>query len=372
MKNNLFFLFAFLFLLGCSHSGSKHKTTATLATFESDEGSFYQEAFSGLFFEKTDAAGNYIFWSHSDRGPNADSFKDEKTQLIHRPFAEPGFQPYLMRFLYDPRSNRISQVKKIGLVSKDGKPLTGLPNTRKSEKRTGDEKPVDLKNRPLPYDVTGIDPEGICIQANHFWMADEYGPSLLKVSRYGTLLKRYFPGERGLASKLLLRRLNRGFEGIACAQGKIYLALQSPLPADGDKTLIIEFNPSLEKTESEYYYQFEAQADKIGDMVAADGGLYLIEQNSLVGEKSFHKVFFVEPSKPFSGKLLPKKLVIDLVDAGYDFADKVEGLAITPKRELFFINDVDFGLAGPIDRARNKPVMDPKKKSVLGHVKLTE
>lgn len=367
------FVFSVMFLMinGCSH-----KPMAILKLSKFPEGK--AEAFSGLFYDGTGPEGELIFWTHSDRGPNADSFQDKNTGQIHRPFVEPGYQPRWIKFSYNPKTNQIHYKEEIRLTLANGKAITGLPNQPAKKNRTGDETPVTLKNIKLAFDPMGIDPEGLCKQGDHFWMVEEYGPSLLKFDLKGRLIKRYVPkgylGKQNetlrevLPVALMRRKLNRGFEGVACSGDKLYAGLQSPLAEDGNKTIIVEFDPEKEVVSKVLYYPMDKVADKIGDMVFKGDRLLILEQNSEVGPESFHKVFEVDVRN--SEKLLRKTLLIDLVKIGYDFADKVEGLAITESDTLFFVNDNDFGLAGPIDEKTKKAIIDPSKESILGHIEL--
>lgn len=360
-----------LMINGCSH---KSVSQLKLTKFPTGK----TEAFSGLFYDGINSDGELIFWTHSDRGPNADSFQDKNTGLIHRPFVEPAYRLRWIKFSYNPKTNQIQYKEEIGLTLPNGRAITGLPNLPAKKNRTGDETPVTLKNIKLAFDPMGIDPEGLCKQGSYFWMVEEYGPSILKFDHKGRLVKRYVPkGYLGKQSKILRevlpenlmrRKLNRGFEGIACSQDKIYAGLQSPLAEDGNKTIIVEFDPEKEVVNKVFYYPLDKTADKIGDMVFKGDRLLVLEQNSEVGPESFHKVFEVDVSKP--EKLLRKTLLMDLVKIGYDFADKVEGLAITENDTLFFVNDNDFGLAGPIDERTKKAILDPSKESVLGHIEL--
>lgn len=359
-----------LMINGCSH---KSVPKLIVTSFPSGK----TEAFSGLFYEGVNSDGELIFWTHSDRGPNADSFKDKNTGLTYRPFVEPGYQPRWIKFVYSPKKNQIQYKEEIGLTLPNGRAITGLPNLPAKKNRTGDETPVTLGNIKLAFDSMGIDPEGLCKQGEHFWMVEEYGPSILKFNQKGRLIKRYLPqGYFGKQSEvlrevlpevLMRRKLNRGFEGIACSKDKLYAGLQTPLAEDGKKTIIIEFDPKMEVVSKVLFYPMDKDADKIGDMVFKGDRLLVLEQNSEVGPESFHKVFEVEMTNE---KLLQKRLLIDLVKIGYDFADKVEGLALTEGGMLFFVNDNDFGLAGPIHEKTKKAVIDPSKKSILGHIEL--
>lgn len=342
------------------------------------EGPVSVEAFSGLTYEGQTAEGEYIFWSHTDRGPNADADKNN-----NRPFVNPAFQPRLTQFKIGLDRPYASYMQTIALTLPDGKPMSGLPNVLPSKGRIGDETPVALNGTTLPLDPMGIDPEAICFAGEHIWLAEEYGPSLLKFDRKGQLVTRYVPqgsfakGKRPafvkdvLPTELLTRKMNRGFEGMTCLAGKIYVAIQSPLPADKKNILITEFDPYEERVTRSFYYPLESMdADKIGDLAHTKGKLLVLEQNSKTGPESFHRIYEIDPNETPQKGVAKKRLFLDLVKAGYDFADKVEGMIMIDAHRIAIINDNDFGLVGTIDEKTKTAVIDPKKKSRLAIIKI--
>lgn len=341
------------------------------------EGAVSVEAFSGLTYEGQSAEGDFIFWSHTDRGPNAEA---EKT---NRPFVDPKFQPRLTQFRVHPARATATYMQTLYLTLPDGKPMTGLPNVLPAKGRIGDETPVTLAGETLALDPTGIDPEAICFAGEHIWLAEEYGPSLLKFTRQGKLVKRYVPqgyylnGRRPayvkdiLPAELLTRKMNRGFEGMTCLAGKIYVAIQSPLPADEKNILITEFDPYEERVTRSFYYPLESMdADKIGDLAHTNGKLLVLEQNSKTGPDSFHRIYEIDPNETAQKGVATKRLFLDLVTAGYDFADKVEGMIMIDEKQIAVINDNDFGLVGTIDAKTKTAVIDPKKRSRLAIITL--
>lgn len=345
MKGQALLFILLLFQFSCSGIQNKNSKEIELYPLGKLEG------LSGLFLDSENQE-EWIFWTHTDRGPNTNEII-EKGQM-KRPFVRPDFRPYWTKFSLNKKSQEIKILNQVELS------LTGLPN------KNQDELPVDLTGKVLKRDPMGIDPESICMDEEFVWMGEEYGPSILKFTKEGKFLKRYGPSE--FPEKIKNRKLNRGFEGLACAGNKIYAILQSPIPADGNKILIIEFNPKTEKTEREFYYPLDSlDADKIGDMSFKDNHFYVIEQNSKTGKESFHKIFKFNLNNTDEKGLLVKELVVDLVEVGFGFADKIEGLAILDNHHLAIVNDNDFGLSGKIDKS-NKPSIDRDKKTVLGIV----
>jgi len=130
-----------------------------------------------------------------------------------------------------------------------GDALSGLPPSGTDARAV--EPAIDITGAVLPPDPGGADTEGLAISPDgSFWVADEYGPSLLHVDPDGSVLERWVPAGtealfagahypiRGALPPLAgRRRLNRGFEGLALsADGRfLHLAFQSPLAHPDEK-----------------------------------------------------------------------------------------------------------------------------------------
>lgn len=323
-----------LLLVSCSTTPKDKKTTiAELPGFLAN---------SGLFLEKQ-IGDEYILWTHTDRGPNGTEYKSGLETL--RPFLEPDFHPYWVQFSFNFKTKQTTVLKKISLD------VTGLPN------QPGDELPVDINGKVLNRDSKGIDPESICFEGNYAWMGEEYRPSILKIDLSGKVLNRYVPG-KALPPIIRKRKVNRGFEGLACYNNKVYAILQSPLPDDKNLIRIMEFDPHTETVTREFLYPLDSMnADKIGDLtVSSDGTFYVIEQNSETGPQSFHKIFSFRLGGSYQ---LQKKFEVDLVKEGFDFADKLEGLVVTDDY-FIVVNDNDFGIEN------NK--FNPQRKSWIAFI----
>mgnify|MGYP003393111978 CR=1 FL=1 len=321
------------------------------------------QAFSGLFYEGTNKSGELIFWTHSDRGPNADAIGKQ------RPFLWPDFVPTITQFKLNISTGEIVYLKETALTMPDGKNISGLPNSTK------DETPITMNSEVLPYNTMGMDAEAICLVDNHLWLADEYGPSLFKFNLDGVLVKRFVPTghisrkhelvRETFSTDLMTRELNRGFEGMTCTNDKIYLALQSPLPHEKQNVRIIEFDIKSESVKRTLLYPLDSMdTDKIGDLAVYQGELLVLEQN-----KSIHNVYAVDFANSKKNEPMKKRLFVDLVKEGFDFAEKIEGITIVENKYLAVLNDNDFGLTGNINSDKT-PEIDPKKISVLGMIKL--
>jgi len=184
--------------------------------------------------------GENEFIGISDRGPNG---QVEINGTARRTFPLPKFAPHLTRFKL--QAGRIEIVGSTVLTGGDGKPLTGLSN------QEGEERLYETADAtaPLPFDPSGVDPEGIRLFPDgKFLIAEEYGPSVLVVNTNGQVLVRYVPENKPLPGatypvKAILpavlsqRRTNRGFEALALASDgrTAYVMLQSPLSGTADE-----------------------------------------------------------------------------------------------------------------------------------------
>lgn len=370
--------------------------------------------FSGLFFEGWQG-NQMVFVTHSDRGPNAEPLDVNQDGVDERPFPLPRFQPELVRFAVDPKRGSVQILQRIGLTRQDGTPLTGLPNVAGQDGLAlSDEVPVDLRGQPLPLDPWGADLEGVVRTPDgHYWMGDEYRPSLYEFDARGRLVNRYIPvgaGAAGAGGTEVLpavysqRRINRGFEAVAHADGKIYAFLQSPLDNPdvandasskaSRNVRILAFDLTTRQVTGEYLYVLEGgSSDKIGDAVALGNGRFLlIERDSATGAGAKKAVYRIDlnaatdlsglaPSIVGPGGSLEamnatalqtariqpvrKELYLDLVAAGYTFADKAEGLALVDAETLAVINDNDFGLSGAFDPATGRLVPNPSPQASI-------
>ncbi|MBD2107154.1 choice-of-anchor I family protein [Nodosilinea sp. FACHB-13] len=377
--------------------------------------------FSGLTFEGYTANGNLKFITHTDRGPNG-----EPTG-INRPFLLPDFAPEIIRFELDRSTGALALTERIQLQSAPGDLLTGLPNTAISDNASqpyNDEVPVDLQGNVLKRDALGADLEGIVTAPDGtFWMVDEYRPAIYHFDSSGVLIDRFVPegtaaavgeaegtfGTEALPAVLAQRRQNRGFEGVAFQDGKVYAFVQSPIRnpdtlsngvLNGSTNIrIVEFDPTTQTTR-QFLYQMDngpavsetdSRADKIGDAVAIGNGEFLvlerdddaIDSDPLSDiQKKIYRFSLGDATDitglddPIDGKTVDqmtaaelaaagikpinKTLHVDLAAAGYDTVEKVEGLTIVDSNTLAVVNDNDFTVAGiTIDPATGTFTPDP-------------
>lgn len=334
--------------------------------------------FSGLSFIKEEKNGDILFWTLTDRGPNGPEFKRDKK--VMRGFFSPNFTPSFIQLKFVKAENKALIVKTIPFHNKENKPMTGLPPKESISKV---EVATDLIGTSLESDNNGVDSESMAVDnKNHFWVGDEYYPSILEFDEKGKLLARILPASKvdsvlqkdEIPNAYTQRGFNRGFEALGYKNGKIFFMTQSPLKvpdAVKDKEFSVVrigvFNTKTRMYEAEYLYPMtHKKVDKIGDLaMISDTEFYVIEQNGEVGLNSVHLIYKVDLAKATNlvktplernpetyaqkdllGKaiLASKTLAVNLVKAGYHEFEKIEGLTIIDDTTLAVINDNDFGV----------------------------
>lgn len=334
--------------------------------------------FSGLRFIEKESTGDLLFWTITDRGPNGEEFK--KNGWSYRGFLVPHFHPSLVKLRSNKAEKYLEVIESIPLKNNTGEFLTGLPPQNSEQSDTKYEVAVDTNNERIFNRTLGIDSESLAVdEKNHFWVGEEYEPSILEFDPQGTLLAHIQPAlkpntklkKNEIPYEYRLRKSNRGFEALAYFKNKIYFMTQSPLGYESKPQFIRigVFNTKTRKYEAEYLYPLEnSKIDKIGDMQMIDEMNFLvIEQNGQVGHESTHLVYQVDltkatnrltknlkkvpeamSSRELSRQINParKFLMIDLVKEGYADFEKVEGLAIVDSNTIAVINDNDFGVDG--------------------------
>ncbi|HWR09344.1 esterase-like activity of phytase family protein [Sporomusa sp.] len=334
---------------------------------------------SGLSFKSMNKDGSIELYGITDRGPNGDGpgYQTGDQNLSCKFFPSPDFQPEIG--IIKLKDGQASVIKTIGLETKQGRQLTGLPVTP-GLIGTTNEIALDENLANLGYDNNGLDPEGIAVdKQGNFWTCDEYGPFITQFDNKGKLLKKYSPGD-GLPEILKYRVPNRGFEGITIApNGSVYAIVQSPLALDETTgktarfTRIVRLDPATGKTAMFAYpidvAAYKAPKDaKVGDIYAiSDTKLLVIEQGKgkdknmrnliysidlaqatdISGLKVEGKEleFIADPSKLAGIHFADKTLVFDLRAHGWN-TEKAEGLTMLPdKKTIAVTNDNDFGIA---------------------------
>lgn len=334
--------------------------------------------FSGLHFIEKELTGDLIFWTITDRGPNG--LESKKDKVIYRPFLMPSFHPSLVKIKTNKADKVLEVIESIPLKNSTGEFLTGLPPANSEDSPNRFEIPVDTNMNRISAQGLGIDTESLAIDSQqHFWVGEEYDPSILEFDPQGTLISHIQPAEKAnvklrkneLPYDYRFRKSNRGFEALSYFKDRIYFMTQSPLAFETKPRFIRigVFNTKTRFYEAEYLFSLDIEsADKIGDMQMLNSKQFMvILQNGEIGPSSIHSVFKVDlaqatnvlkskfskapellsqKSFPKKFKFAKKRLVVDLVKDGYAEFEKVEGLAIIDDKTIAVINDNDFGVEG--------------------------
>lgn len=347
------------------------------------------------------------FWMITDRGPNG---QIRVGGANRRTFPVPDFDPVILHVRVG--GTAISILQSIPIVTQSGKPVTGLPNL------TGhDETPYDhTAQTVLPFNQSGIDSEGLVRASDgSFWVAEEYGPSLLHIAADGKVIKRWqpagfplpnadYPVETTLPGILGTRKGNRGFEGLGLSpDGRtLFAAVQSPLSnpnaATGDPSRlirIIAFSTVSETVTGEYVYRLEPAATfdpehpsptemKSSALIVVDADTLLIQERTdwvarlylakLAGATNILGSRWDDPATAPSLEavtdpaaagitVLPKTLRVDL-ERLPGMPDKVEGVALVDCTRLAVANDNDFDI-GTFDQTGNNVGAGVKSRILL-------
>jgi hypothetical protein len=336
-----------------------------------------------------------VFYTVTDRGPNGTVKVNGVNQTA---FEIPRFTPTIVKIEVDGSALVILQQVPLKLAQGTD-PITGTQFISGVSNVAGlDEAPYTAAGQPLPYDPYGLDTEGIAYnhRTNTFWLSEEYRPSLVEVSRDGTILRRLVPqGEASLFTNapnvpivdslpaILAKRVqNKGLEGVAITpNGKyLYAGMQGPLANPDDSTSrvlrIIEVDLSTATTINELAYltpdgsSYTPKVDQnkifISDLAAIGNSTLLVDErdskNAIknIVEINVNHATNILDFTTFQGKTLEKMsvsdlqqagivpptrtLILDLLQFGYPF-QKVEGLTAVGN-QVSVVNDNDFDIGG--------------------------
>lgn len=308
---------------------------------------------SGLF-----SVGGGEYWTVTDRGPNG-----EPSDAV-RSFPVPAFNPALVKVTM--HGDRLTVLKALPLVTRSGAPVTGLPPFL----RPGDPRPATTDGATSGlFSANGIDPEGVVATTQGFWLVDEYGPSILRVSPSGAVRTRYVPAGTedryagsearivgNLPAELAGRTANRGFEDVALMpDGKtIVVGLQSPLAGRTESltTQLVVFDTEAKEVRRVYDYVFDAPRSflkepgerakaknlKLSALVSVSRDQVLVQERTDV-ESRFYEVRLGD-DPVLSGA--DKRLIVNLAGVA-GVPDKIEGVALPDDQTLVVSADNDFG-----------------------------
>ena len=314
-------------------------------------------------------------WAVADRGPNLDAEVAEGRPA--KRFALPDYTPALTRLATGDGGLRLAERRPV--LSPDGHAATGRPPPR-----TGDAE-VETARGPdggrLEPDPWGVDAEGLAFDGADVWLAEEYRPSLWRVdAATGAVRERWTPApteavDRPLPPVLAGRQPNLGFEGVAVLDGAVVASLQGPIrtaethPAT-PLVRLLRLDPATGAAET-FAYPMDGPLRKVGDLAALpDGRLLVLEHGPDAGGAWSGQVYavslrgaaplgdalperFASPAEAAGVAVLDKRLVLDLVPAGWPAAlHKPEGLAVLPDGRLAVLADNDYGVDAPASDGR--------------------
>lgn len=313
----------------------------------------------------------------------------------------PGAGPSLARFHIEGETVVLDRV--LPLRYPDGALLGGLPPDSTS---TEESEPIfGLDGARLECVSAGADTEGISARPDgYFWIAEEYGPSLLLVNDMGIIEQRVVPKGTGnryenspvpvherLPAISTARKLNRGFEALTMsADGRtLFAAFQSPLAHpdrqahdQGTIVRIWALDPAsgLLGVESAYPLDppdsFERDCEigpvarndvKVSELAALpDGSLLVLERVTLSthiyrvcpdGESTVPRCYVDPDHRPSLEQLgqedvarvgiaLLNKVHVFSTDEHRAVCGDLEGRGVLDDGSLLLANDSDYGIEG--------------------------
>ncbi|WP_445117050.1 esterase-like activity of phytase family protein [Acinetobacter sp. WZC-1] len=240
------------------------------------------------------------FYAMTDRGPNADY--DDGVHGAGKIFPVPDYTPEIG--LFEVQDNGTVQlIKTIRLKDRDGKAISGLPNTA-ALGGTGETpydvngqvitvdatRPYDPVNNPVKLDDYGLDSEGLAaMNDGTFWVSDEYGPHIVHYDADGKEIGRINPftadqrNTFNLPNEFSYRRANRGMEGLTVTPDQKTLVgiMQSTMNLP-DKTVnkstltrIVTINLETGKI-GQYLYRQEINENSNSAIVALSDKQFLV------------------------------------------------------------------------------------------------
>lgn len=426
MKKNLFLIIS-LTTVFCSQAqvtlenSYPNTTSNTIGVFQGI--TFREGGFSSLHYIPN--TNGTEFWTITDRGVNVDAANANSgaangpcIPTYDKIYGFPNYAPKIMRIKIV--GNEVEILQSITIKRPDGTNATGLLNPTGFGSTAAEVCSTnvvtdcnDFSTNTAPKDIWGIDSEGLDIDSQgNFWICEEGGPTIWKVSPNGVVLKRYTPysltqpEDVSIDACFGFRRNNRGFEGLTITpNGKVYAIIQSPMyygnvsGTAGVKTLgnsrihrILEIDPAT-GIQKMYAYvndgaigtssDIRPRDQKIGDLKAINNTTFLVIEQALRGVQNVKNLYTIDISSAtevvsglaYAGNtktleelettanltansIVPvtKTLNFDIHSKGWPTTiEKAEGIAIIDANTIVICNDNDYGQYSPTENGIATP-----------------
>lgn len=265
----------------------------------------------------------HVFYTITDRGPTIPcsetgevigvaSFCADANGSV---FALPDFSPRILRWKLTESGSNLNLSLEETIILRDGfnNPASGLPNGYES---AADEKAYGPDGSELVANANGLDPAALVrLESGRFWVAEEYGPSLLLVESDGKVVQRQVPlglkndlslstysdvREDVLPRVLARRKLQGGISALALSPDNqfLYFIMRAPLDSPNADLaaasrivrigkLSLNSDGTINALEGEYLYrldspsQFATKFDSKGDL---DGDGFVAQSEVTINE----------------------------------------------------------------------------------------
>ncbi|MEE2652567.1 MAG: choice-of-anchor I family protein [Pseudomonadota bacterium] len=326
-------------------------------------------------FRSTDE-GNNFFYTLSDRGPTFDCSESQAIIGVANlcggnagtVFALPQFAPQIQKWKLSGVGTKLSieKLETIRISTQNGSDVNGLPNEGSGE--VG----YDPNGNELGTSANGFDPEALVrLNNGRFWVADEYGPSLVLLESDGRIVRREVPQGRGvdyvaagytvsegfLPGILARRQVDRGISALAVTPDNefLYFVMEAPLAnpsvaavADSRVVRIVKLalndDGSIASVDGEYLYRLDTPsqfATKHDGKGALDTGEFVSQSEVRVTEAAavdVDSLVVVEQARDVS-----KYYRINLANATSILGSQWDQESTSPSlEEQFLVSDAPF------------------------------
>lgn len=329
---------------------------------------------SGLSRRPGDPPGRVF--AITDRGPNIfastavddyglttlEQYRATETKFM----PQPQLGPEIVELQVEDSAIRL--IRRLPLRTPAGHRLTGLPLLTANPE---DEDIRALDGGPINSDEMvqlGADAEAIAAMPDGgFFIAEEYGPSLLKVDASGVVIARWVPPLLGnmpqhpdlsvlglLPPEIATRRPNRGLEALCSSEDGawLYLGMQSALHGeDRNSAPIWKLDAATGALAGAWRYPFDAPPSFKRDAArrkVGPGDLKICEfawagdDRLIVLERIAHssKLYLIDFAH------LPDKRPLFSSDDHPQIGPDIEGMTLLSPSEILIASDNDFGVEG--------------------------